>query len=75
MSNLSDLIEERAMEKGIEKGMEKGMEKGIKKGIEKGTLMTIRQALDNGMDETSVKKFLNATDEQIEKAKIFSLEA
>lgn len=45
------------------------------RGIEKGTLMTIRQALDNGMDETSVKKFLNATDEQIEKAKTLSFEA
>lgn len=45
------------------------------KGIEKGALMTIRQALDNGMDELSVKKFLNATDEQIEKAKTLSLKA
>ena len=45
------------------------------KGIEKGALMTIRQALDNGMDELSVKKFLNATDEQIEKEKTLSLKA
>lgn len=63
MCNLSDLIEEQ------------GIQKGIEKGIEQGTLLTIRQALDNGMDEASVKQYLNATEEQIRQAKCLTLEA
>lgn len=42
MCNLSDLVEERAMEKGRQEGMEKGrqegMEKGRQEGMEKGRL-------------------------------------
>ena len=59
MCNLSDLIEEQ----------------GIQKGIEQGALLTIRQALDNGMDEASVKQYLNATEEQFRQAKRLTLEA
>lgn len=63
MCNLSDLIEEQ------------GIEKGIEKGIAQGTLLTIRQALDNGMEEETVKQYLNATDEQIKQAKCLILKA
>lgn len=63
MCNLSDLIEEQ------------GIQKGIEQGIEQGALITIRQALDNGMEETAVKQYLNATDEQIEQAKRLVLKA
>lgn len=40
-----------------------------RQGIQLGTLRTIRQALDNGMEEVAVKRYLNATDEQIRQAK------
>lgn len=63
MCNLSDLIEEQ------------GIQKGIEQGIEQGALITIRQALDNGMEEAAVKQYLNATDEQIEQAKRLVLKA
>lgn len=63
MCNLSDLIEEQ------------GIQKGIEQGIEQGALITIRQALDNGMEETAVKQYLNATDKQIEQAKRLVLKA
>ena len=36
MCNLSDVLEERAMEKGRAEGMEKGRAEGMEKGMEKG---------------------------------------
>lgn len=46
-----------------------------RQGIRLGTLRTIRRALDNGMEEAAVKRYLNATDDLIEKAKSLVLKA
>ena len=51
MCNLSDVLEERAMEKGRAEGMEKGraegMEKGMQKGIMLGVTNNIKQLMVN----------------------------
>ena len=47
MCNLSDVLEERAMEKGRAEGMEKGMEKGRAEGIMLGVTNNIKQLMVN----------------------------
>ena len=51
MCNLSDVLEERAMEKGraegLEKGRAEGMEKGMQKGIMLGVTNNIKQLMVN----------------------------
>lgn len=51
MCNLSDVLEERAMEKGRAEGMEKGMEKGRAEGIEKGRAEGIMLGVTNNIKQ------------------------
>lgn len=62
MCNLSDLIEEEALEKGIKTGMETG----IKRGSERMAVLTRKLIEDNRMEE-----LLKATEEEAFREKLY----
>ena len=52
-----------------EEALQKGLQQGRIEGIRKNLLENIKGLLKFGMDENSIKKALNCTDEQIKEAK------
>ena len=60
---------EEALQRGIEKGRKEGHAQGMTEGARKTLLQNIKGLLKIGLDEQTIKKGLNCTDEQIKEAK------
>ena len=59
MCNLSDVLEERAMEKGRAEGMEKGMQKGIMLGVTnniKQLMVNLKMTAEQAMNALGIPK-------------------
>lgn len=48
MCNLSEWVEEQAIERGMQKGMEKGMQEGMERGMQIGMIQTLFSLVDKG---------------------------
>lgn len=67
MCNLSDLVEERAMEHGYKHGMEQGMEHGYKRGMEQGMQQGMRQGMQQGMQRGDARTLISIVDKCMKK--------
>ena len=54
MCNLSDLVEEEAIERGLKKGMQQGMQQGIQQGMTLGKARMLVDMVDNFVTKNSV---------------------
>jgi len=72
MQNLADVgskissAMEKGLEKGLKKGMEKGLEKGMEKGLEQAKLITVENAIQQGLDNKTISNIADITIEEIE---------
>ncbi len=60
-------LREEGYAEGREEGRAEGREEGYAEGREAERLRTIKTELGNGMTKEDVKKFLNVTEEELEK--------
>ena len=77
MCDLSYGFEEKGYERGLEAGIKQGLEQGLEQGIKQADkkhyeekLCNIKKLLrDGALSEENIKLYLNASDEDIAKAK------
>ena len=74
MCNLSDLVEEEAIERGLKKGMQQGMQQGIQQGMTLGKARMLVDMVDNFVTKNSVSfekalDMLSVTQQEYNEAK------
>ena len=62
-------LDQNSRENWAKREKEEALQEGLKKGAKTNLLQNIKSLLKFGMDENSIKKALNCTDEQIKEAK------
>ena len=62
-------LDQNSRENWAKREKEEALQEGMKKGAKTNLLQNIKGLLKFGMDENSIKKALNCTDEQIQEAK------
>ena len=62
-------LDQNSRENWAKREKEEAQQEGLKKGAKTNLLQNIKNLLKFGMDENSIKKALNCTDEQIKEAK------
>ena len=62
-------------EEGVEEGLKRGIEQGIERGIEQGRLNALAQMLSRGGSEDDLRKYHDASDEEIRQAKALLVSA
>ena len=64
-------LDQNSRENWAKREKEEALQEGLKKGAKTNLLQNIKNLLKFSMDEISIKKALNCTDEQIKEAKAY----